>query len=554
MDNEQILQILKDNPAKEIIKSGHEMNIRLIRCLTDNDIDGFFRRDSYFESEDIHKERKKTQSNKDLISRVLQKEQMIFSARGGSCFYEGISNKETEKLDNLFSQIRNNEPLRKWVENFAIKAFDVDPASVIFIERDVDGKPYPTYKSIQTIYDYKLKGNSCEYVCFHLTNKEAIEFGITDEDLPRLQKNLKSKYYRFIDETFDYIFKRDNDTFREVDGFTIKHLFSECPARVVSDVSLFSNNQIRLSKSDKVVEIFEAYMNDRSIRNLSKKYHGYPKAVRPLVTCRKCAGSGYVGDKLCDECNGTGFKQIRNVSDSIDIPLSLLAENTSLDIKKIFTYITPDIQTWNKQDESLQDLEKISYDTYWGTDNRKFSQEGTDLQETATKTLVNLQPVYARLEQTADWCEGIERWIMLIIGKSVYPALKDVMIKYGRDYILESTNELFEQYQEKKKNGSPEYILNDALDRYLRSLYMNNHIELSLALKMMEVEPFVHYTLRDMISMNIFSEEEIAMKKYFAEWYNLTSNEKLLITDKAKLKEDLKKYATDKGVIINTNN
>jgi len=299
-----------------------------------------------------------------------------------------------------------------------------------------------------------------------------------------------------------------------------------------------------------LIELAEMYQNDRSVRNLSKLYGGFPKLIQPIVRCSKCQGSGYIGDVMCGDCNGTGFKKIKKVSDSIDIPLDMLAENPSLDIKKIFTYITPDIATWNKQDDSLNDLENRLTDTYWGTDNRKFTSGASvqsDVKETATKTMTNLQPVYARLEQTAEWAERIEKEIISFVGFAMFgKSLKSVMVKYGRDYILESTNEIFEQYLSYKTQGAPQYILNDYLDRYLRSLYQNNPIELGIALKVMEVEPFVHYTLKDCIDMQI---PNLETKIYFSDWYNSVKNEHILVTNVEALKLELKKFAESKKTI-----
>jgi hypothetical protein len=166
----------------------------------------------------------------------------------------------------------------------------------------------------------------------------------------------------------------------------------------------------------------------------------------------------------------------------------MLAENTSLDVKKIFAYTAPDIETWNKQDNSLSDLENLISDCYWGTDNRKYTTGAnlqSNLQETATKTMTNLQPVYARLERTAEWAEQLEQSLAYLIGKKYYSSLKSVSVKYGRDYILESTDEIYNQYLSFKEKGSPQYVLNDYLDRYMRSLYQNNPIELALSLKIL---------------------------------------------------------------------
>jgi hypothetical protein len=124
----------------------------------------------------------------------------------------------------------------------------------------------------------------------------------------------------------------------------------------------------------------------------------------------------------------------------------------------------------------------------------------------------------------------------------MFQNLKTVSVKYGRDYILESTNDIYTQYLDFRSKGSPQYILNDYLDRYVRSLYQNNPIEMSVALKLIEVEPFVHYTLAECISNGIVG-DDLLTKKYFSQWYNSVGNDYLFVTKTDKMRADLLTYS-----------
>ena len=544
MDKVLIQQIIKDNPNKELVEFGCKQADRLSKVIDGEDFEKWFTQDKYFETDEVFNERKKSQSNKDLFARVFQKEEMVFNARGGTVLYDGLSPAQKDEFNSYISTIRNGQSVRHWVATFAKKAYEVDPSGIIFIEKDDKGKPYPTYKSIHVIYDYKPNGGSVDYVCFKLSQKEAKKYV---QDSALFDVNTDSAYYRFVDEKSDMIFKKVADNVTFVEGTEITHGFTTCPAIMISDIPHFRNANKRLSKADTCVELAEQFMYDRSVRNTMKKYHGFPKLVQPLVICRKCQGSGYIGEVACPHCEGTGFTELKKVSDSIKIPLNSLETNSGLDIRRIFTYITPDIQTWDKQDNSLNDLENRIFDTYWGTDNRKFTTGASlqsDIKETATKTMTNLQPVYARLERTARWAENIEREIIYLIGSALFKnSLKSVMVQYGRDYILESTEDLFNQYLEYKAKGAPQFVLNDALERYFRSLYQTNPVELAMALKIMEVEPYVHYTLKECKDMQI---SDIESKEYFIEWYNGLKNEEIISLSVEQLKQNLSIFVKSK--------
>ena len=535
MELTKIQAIILQNPNKALVEYGRLKNTKLETLVLGENLDSFFEQSEYFENKEMFKERKKTTSNVDLFGRLLQKEEIVFSARGGSAIYDGLTDKQTNDLNAYLDAVRSGISLREWIKSFAKKAYEVDPHGVVFIEKKTDGtNPYPTYKSIQTIYDYSFNGQKCEYICFNLTDSQLKTIGVTKKD--------GLKYYRFVDEVKDYIFQVENQKATELLDYTQEHGFTICPAFVISDIPYFKDINRRLSQLNLVEELAGAYLNDRSVRDLSKKKFGHQKMVEPLTKCRHCQGTGYINtNDICTHCNGTGFNSTSKIADSIKIPLEMLAENTSLDIKKIFTYIAPDIETWNKQDNSLADIEVLISDCFWGTDNRKYTTGASyqsDLKETATKTMANLQPIYSRLGRTAEWAESLEEQITTVIGKYLYPTLTDVSIKYGRDYILESTDELYAAYLDYKTKGSPIYLLNDYLERYLRSLYQNNPIELMLSLKMMEVEPLIHYTVKECKDAG-YDGEVLKAKMYFSEWYADKSVDYLLATKKEQLKKDL---------------
>ena len=99
--------------------------------------------------------------------------------------------------------------IRKWIENKWKTHFLDDPDGLIFIElptepQDDEIRPYPTYKSIQTIYDYDIEGSAVEYVVFKVSSKDKIEAGLTKEDT----------VYRIVDDAFDYWVKVKDQTLR----------------------------------------------------------------------------------------------------------------------------------------------------------------------------------------------------------------------------------------------------------------------------------------------------------------------------------------------------
>lgn len=582
----QIKSIIADNPHKALIKKARETSAKLVMHLYGKGLSSHILRDKYFENEDAFKSRSEQPvSNKDMFQRLLQQEDVVFTARGGATIFNLPETKEKE-LSGLLSNIQHNLSLRNWIRNFALPAYRSDPMGVIFMEisqAGPDGTPprsYPTYKSSECIYDYKPNGRELEYVCFELKAHELQQYGVVDQVVDQVvEANVKvsevqkPRYFRFVDDAQDLIVKYENTTLTTLEGLDqanpIANPWGKTPAVIVSDLMHFDDLKCFGSPLSFIVELADCYLRDRSIRDLQKKYHGFAKAIEPLLSCSTCEGTGLIKGSACPDCTpagsdkGTGFKLKTKVSDVAKFPLTIL-ENANFDFRKIFGFVAPDIDTWNKQDTSLEDLEGNIYRTYWGVElegrtagARMSSSGSSNLQETATKTIANLQPKYARLSATADWAEKLENIISTFVGKLLFPEFKESQITYGRNWILETPSDLLQQYYESRSKGVPDFILDDMLERYIRALYQNSPLQMAKYLKLMEVEPFLHIDAKSCLPPGssptsgcvvIPSMDDYLAKIYFGEWRNTLAQMYILMSKTDKLKADLKDYCAKKEI------
>lgn len=554
----QIQQIIKLNPNKILISNAKSRADNLMMHVFGDGLQNSLPRYGYFESQDIHNERKQGAiSNQDLFERILKREEMVFTAQGGVSYYDGLSPEQTVQFDARLDNIRFNMSVRKWIKEFALNAYRTDPMSVLFIEISKDGKQiYPTYKSIACIFDYSTTGRRVEYIAFVMTVGDCVNFGINDPLHKDMQSGQVTSYYRFVDDSFDYIVKNENGIVNEISKLT--NTFGQVPAIITSDLINFSNPSKFSSPLDRTIELAQEFLQDRSIRNLSKKYTGFQKVIEPLLQCGTCSGTGYLSGKACPDCTlpgqlkGTCYKLITKVSDVARFPIDV---DSQFDFKKYFGYIAPDISTWDKQDTSLNDTENFMVDTYWGTVNRTTTtgptqgETGLDSNKTATQVNEDMKPIYARLNMTADWAEQTENALCDFIGKCIFKdAFKKSARTYGRYYILETPDEIRVTYLDAKTKGAPQATLNEMLSKYYHSLYAENKIKLNIALKLMVVEPFVHYSVSEVQTMNT-ARIDFVCKMYFSEWLATLQEAYLVITQAEKMVADLVAYAEQKAIL-----
>jgi hypothetical protein len=550
---DQIKNIILNNPNKQNIDFGKQQTATLMRHVYGKDLKTALSQYKYFENSDVYQQRiLNPTSNKDLFARLLQREEQVFSAHGGACYYTGLNPKQTQDLNKKLDNIRFGMTLRYWIKQFALQAYRCDPMGLIFIEVNEENIAYPTYKCISSIYDYKSTGRKIEYVCFRLNKADALAFGIVDPLLKNFPNDKATEYYRFVDDAFDSIYKvgKGNIILVPVNGKDqIQNEFHQTPAFIVSDMISFDNSSHFFSPLSLVIELAETYQNDRSIRDLQKKYAGFLKSVEPMLECGECHGTGQLSGSTCPSCNGTTYKLKTTVADVARIDWDTIAKIG--DIKKAFAYISPDVTVWNKQDTSLNDIENMIVSVYWGTDLRANTINGPEvgaqnIEETATKTIANLQPIYARLNRTADWAQQTENMIIDFIGGYSFPEVfKQSSVTYGRYYILETPDTLMDEYLSMKKSGASQTSLTESLRKYYHSAYKENPAKLAIMLKLMNVEPFVNHTLVEVQAANP-AKIDFVSKLYYNDWLLSQNEDTLLSTTVDLLKASLLDFAINK--------
>lgn len=588
--------IIVKRPNKNRIVAAQKLNKKLMLHVHGIGMKNALTQLQYFENNDIYKARRDYAiSNVDLFGRLLQEEEQVFTQQGGSQYFN-LPDADEKAMNKLLSNVIYGDSLHKWVANFGINAYRCDPMGVIFMEvekaTDIEGaddaiagesqqletpQVYPVYKCIQDIWEMQSNGRKLDYICFKLNKDELEMYGIqapSQSAYPNQDSNtpLKSQYFRFVDDEKDVIVKRETGggsngldgatpgvTIVQLNGSAnpITGLWGIVPGFIVSDLINFADPGSFNTPLQKVVELADSFLTDRSVKDLQQKYHGFAKAVEPLVTCVYCKGEGFIKGIACPECTipgqdrGTGYKNQTKISDSLKIPMDILDANKAprFDFRHIFGYVTPDIASWDKQDDSLVKMEQALYITYWGCANNimegfngKQSQD-----ETATKTISSLQSKYARLNKTADWGEITERAIANLIGAFTYREnWKGANISYNRNYILETPDTILLAYYDMKANGVPDSMLDNQYERYIKALWQSNPVQALIYQKKFDTEPFPHLSADDVELSNYILNIDKLCKRYFGEWDDTLTDPQWVMTDVTALRAELITYATTK--------
>lgn len=530
LDFEQIKKIITTNPNRELVTKAQECSKELRKHIYSENIEAAIKTIEGLESESLRNLRVKyAKGNKDLFARLARPIDKVFSARGGSTYYN-LSESQDKAASTLANNVRDGLNCKKWIETHWLPHYLDDPGAVVFMEINANNEVYPTYKSSSAIFDYLPKGTMLEYLVLNVSNKEKEAVGI----------DKSFKIYRVIDDRFDYYIKVEGENITQLEEHTFINPFYHVPAIVNSDIINPNMPGGFLSLFDSVIELANDFLIDGSVKKTHKLKHGFPKYWEFSDSCADCAGSGYKEAQECKTCNGTGKATMTKVSDIklLEYPESKDAVNVA---PNVAGYVTPPKEYYDMANADLEALEDAMTFTLWGTHRREDnSKPGNPI--TATQAFIDVQPVNDRLKSIAETAEKRHKFIIdHIITYKIAPKYQGASVNYGRRFLIEGPDAVWERYTSAREKGAPVSVLNDILIEYIETKYSGDKLAMQVQLKLMNIEPFVHLTVSE--AKPLMPDEFDYLKKlYFGEWVNSLKRNELLLNDEEALKLMLEEF------------
>lgn len=523
MDIQDIFLI---NPLAAQLNEARKQSARLALHITGLGMKTAIETMEEFETEQKKNLRQKySRSNRDIFTRLHRPIDKVFSASGGSLTVN-LPEQSQKQFTSYMQSIRKSMSLRKWIQQIALPAYQVDPNGLIFIEIDTNGNPYPTYKSTQDIFYYDANGRELNLVIFNVSYKEAKQYGLQTNNsvsiLDRLGKsklaNQQTKFYRIVDEVSDKIVEWDGKELIEIPELNLPNPFLKCPGIIVSDIYTF-NSDLLLSPDSDVVELANSILTQNSVFEIWKNLHMFPKHWRMQSVCPTCMGNGVVAGETCKDCKGTKFQKRSSVRDEIIVPFPDSADGKIALPQAFDGYTTPSTEAWTLSTNDIDRLFNQMFETLWGySPVGKAQVQKEPGNKTATQVLDESNSKVQKLYSYSDWAESIETFIINMCAGLMYgSSYKGCSVKYGDRYIMEGPDEIWLKYSDAKTKGASQAVLDDLLRDYYESKFYGNPLALQKAMKQMKVEPCVHLTVAQVETITATNLDK-ACKMYFSEW------------------------------------
>jgi len=490
---QDITKIIRDQPLPEI-KLAREESSTYIRHVFGIGTIEYLKRLDEWENENQAKARQDHAiPNPWIVSELIRPVDNIWQAKGGSLSFRFSGTDMTDDFNDKLKNVRKGLSMRQFMKDVWFQRFLADPNGLIFLEVDRDGtKAELTYKSIHKIRAYDTDGIDVKWVVF--------ESDVTLFEGEK--KDIKVELSWAVDEMFYYHVRNDGKevTITEV----IENNFGFVPTIVNSSI-YNTEKKIKESIIAKQVDLLNSYLTKNSVKEIYYYKHGYPLFWMYQSLCPTCNGNRKVGTDVCPTCKGSGYSAKKDVTD-----VYLYPKPSEPGIDQAIPpagYVQTAVETIEENRNELDWLFDKMFHSLWGTTTEKMNNE------TATGRFIDVQAVYNKLNEIADIIQTIEQKLTYIFGKFYYLlTLQDVDLSYGRRYIAENPDVLWERYEQARSNGSPVATLSYMLEQFYYSEFSTNPSMAEYYIKMIYVEPDVH-------GIGNISPDMEEAKPYFSDWF-----------------------------------
>ncbi len=500
-------------------------------------------------------------SNKHLVENMLRPFDNVWSAKGGLVKLTMKSDELQERFNQQIKNVKNGKDAHQYLKDIWSNFFFTDPSGLLFMELSSDGdEAYLTQKSIFDIKNMKVAGIQPEYVVFEVDEIITEDDGIktNESEKQRKAKAEKMKKMWIIDDAFYYRVQVKGKEATIIESRTVANSFEKVPGIVNSSV-FDTNRKMAVSPVWKQVELLDNYLVNNSVKEIHQFLHGYPIFWMYSRRCEACNGKKEIYHppedssqedgtwKDCMTCNGTGRSKKKDVSDGIDLAPPKDANSPTID--EPAGYVEPGIDTWKQQRTELDWKWNQLFFSHWGT-----TVERGGKGETATGRFIDAQPVNNRLNDYSDAVEVVHKWVLVMFAKFIAEnSVDSVVVNYGRRYLIETPDQIWEKYIKAKNDNAPETALNLLLIQYYESEFQHNEVMREYYLKLMLVEPYVHKTVEQVMNLPV-DEQEKKTKLYFQEWANQTMISEVISTTVENLKKSLRTFADTKQLVFTNGN
>jgi len=417
---------------------------------------------------------------------------------------------KTKDLEKILAKFWGNKSFDDWMATRWLELNDIDPnAFVVFEWKDFDSdaeklQPYPyevnshqaiMFEYINNILKYLVDCREGRYTMY-LENETILLTKIEPKDVTRTveiiekDQDITDLQIQVIEETG---LVSINDVIYSITIPSPSHESGRVPAmRVGYKRDAETNGDTYVSPYNDAMPYLDKTLKANSELDLTMALHAFPQKI---VTTRPCINTECNGGQVfnkegeittCKTCDGGGLMIHKSAQDIIMVKAAQNADE-QFQLDNMVMYVTPDIDLLKFQDEYIDELTIECQRAMYNSDI--FTKE--EVSTTATEKVIELDNIYDTLyplsvDYAKDWKYGVDTIAILV---DMFKGLVAVM-SFSKDFKFKSKDDLLDDRKKALDAGSPDSILRDLDDDYMRISTTDNPIEYARYKTMQYFDPF----------------------------------------------------------------
>jgi hypothetical protein len=467
--------------------------------------------------------------------RLISPQNKIFSARGGGRFYDFSNDRDKQNFIEILSDVKSGKSLGDYMRKVWKELVNVDPSGIIFTEIDENSELFLSYKSSESFHDIVFTSSTkIEYIIFKPFNDDK-----------------GNKYYRVVDDAYDYLIKSDGKSYSIVEDETFENPWGFVPATFISDRIDRKSGEAFNSHINEAMNHADDLLLDYTIYKVYKTRIGIPLHWQYERECATCEGSGQVEVKnedgfsteKCGYCAGTGASNSNR--DVADIFILRIPESDDVPVAPPAGYVVPDLESWSKMEETMKETSNKMYESVWGAGA---TIEGDRRNITASELTVRNETKIDKLNEVSDNEETVEKRITDIIALYHFPnTYNGSIVNNGRHFDVKTTEQLQDEYNESLEKEVSSTLLTEILEDLYHTLYRRSPQRLNESIIKLYSKPFFHWQPEKLQQINIDIVDYYKNVYYdeFVVWYE-NNIEKFGTTTLEKVNDSLDKWIVEK--------
>jgi len=485
-----------------------------------------------------------------VFTKKIIDEQSRWQDAGGTKKYYEFRNVNREKdLKNILKKVWKGESMDYFINEFVRDALYTEFNGFIIVEqgkieqvgevyyevrdgiksvvKDNTIMPYLIFRSIEQVYDFRVKGNKVEYL-------------ILDWDTITDELGAEIHLYRVLDDQFDRIIENDGGEWKisTRPGYQpIPNPLGYVPSVQISikkkDVQI---DEVKTSYIYQCIPLLKTYLTQWCEHIITCILHAHPIYWQLGQKCHYREGDnectdGYIytkdsNKKICPVCKGIGAVLRKDATTALILP-QVDEEGKPFDVSAAAGYVAPPTEILKFQ---IEQLTWIRDDIYLsGTGMNKLAE--TQIEKTATEAILNYKPLEKIISDILDNIEYVETSLTDMIGKlSFGDNYIRCNIVYDRSLNLRDENTILTEIAQAKNAGASTSFVRTLHRELIYSRYYTSPVDLERNMLLSALEPLIGYTPIELNSLPVDNKTKV-FKVFFGDYIVRFESEHALITD-----------------------